>query len=197
MWRLVPNLGSPHRRAPLPHSWGCGHKAIIIAHAHYISPAPEADGMGRRVEAGAISVLFLLLVVAVEVWVYSMEVNKRVRALRLHVLSFHQLLVSAGGSMVRVETGHASLPARMQVSVCRYCSQSGAHCGVGLRAVFCRTGSAVRGSRARARHQNQQHLHRNLSFLVHLLVSHRPRVLLHWKDLIHLSKKTRDEIGKI
>ena len=71
-------------------------RIIIIAHAHHIPPAPEADGMGRRAAAGA-SVFFLLLVVAVEVWVYSMEGNKRVRALRLHVLSFHQLLVSAGG----------------------------------------------------------------------------------------------------
>ena len=53
--------------------------------------------MGRLVTAGGLGLLVLLAVAAVEVWVYSMEGNRRVRALRLHVLSFHQLLVSAGG----------------------------------------------------------------------------------------------------
>lgn len=50
--------------------------------------------MGRTV--AGVSLVFLLLL-ALEVWVYSMERNKRVRALRMHVLSLHQLLVSAGG----------------------------------------------------------------------------------------------------
>ena len=50
---------------------------------------------GRR--AAWLSGLILLLVGAVEVWVYFMERNRRARALRMHVLSLHQLLVSAGG----------------------------------------------------------------------------------------------------
>ena len=41
-------------------------------------------------------VVFLLPLTVLEVWVYSMERNVRVRALRMHVLMIHQLIGTAG-----------------------------------------------------------------------------------------------------
>ena len=42
-----------------------------------------------------ISLLFLLLLAVVEVWVFCMETNRRVKALRLHIFTIQELLVSA------------------------------------------------------------------------------------------------------
>lgn len=56
--------------------------------------------MGRIVTAAWWSLVFLSLGTVLELWVFSMETNVRARALRMHVLSFHQLLVTAGGYCV-------------------------------------------------------------------------------------------------
>ena len=48
--------------------------------------------MGRR--TWWLLVCLAVLLAVVEVWVYYTERNKRVRALRLHVLAVHQLIAS-------------------------------------------------------------------------------------------------------
>lgn len=52
----------------------------------------RAKPMGR---ATCISLLFLLLVVVLEIWVFFMETNRRVKALRLHVIAVQELFVCA------------------------------------------------------------------------------------------------------
>lgn len=47
--------------------------------------------MGR---ATRLSLVFLLLVAAIEIWVYYMERNRRVRALRIHEFVLHELFVT-------------------------------------------------------------------------------------------------------
>lgn len=48
-----------------------------------------ASNMGRT---AYLSLLFLLLVVAVEVWVFTMETNRRVKALRIHFFTIQELV---------------------------------------------------------------------------------------------------------
>ena len=44
-------------------------------------------------QATRLSLVFLLLVAAIELWVYHMDRNRRVRALRIHVFVLHELFV--------------------------------------------------------------------------------------------------------
>lgn len=81
--------------SPLSYSIGRSSAKVNVRRTRVMALTTRSYARKMERTTFRLSVLFLLLVVLLEVWVFYMETNRRVRALRLHVLCLQELSVTA------------------------------------------------------------------------------------------------------